>query len=176
MEKGQIDILLRNGFKEVRDPGFVRGRGPIYIINNTTVESDEHFILRHLTYQEIMNYTEDAEHYLTKEPDIIFKSAEGKTIAVEIETDKYPKNQEELDLKLSILQKYDEWFFILTNYENSPKYEPYGTIITRTGVKEKIGTYFKTSKDEISPESKSDNQVNLYRYHSMYSPFLDPGT
>ncbi|VVB54988.1 AAA-like domain protein [uncultured archaeon] len=150
---GQIDILKRSGFKEIRDPSFVKGRGPVYLVNNTTVESDEHFILRQLVYDEIRKYTGDLTHNFTKEPDIVFKTPEGKAIAVEIETDKSPKSKEQLELKLSILQKYDGWFFILTNYESFPHYGTYGETITRTKVPEKIKSYFRTPGNEPNPET-----------------------
>jgi hypothetical protein len=155
LTKVHVEILLNEGFKEIRDPGFIRGRGPVYLVHNTTVESDEHFILRHLVCEEIRKHTGDLAENLTKEPDIVFKAADGKKIAAEIETDKSLKTAEQLDLKLSILQKYDEWFFILTNYENAPQYEPYGETITRIKIPEKIRSYFEKTKAETSPKPQT---------------------
>ncbi|MBD3388387.1 MAG: DUF87 domain-containing protein [Candidatus Altiarchaeales archaeon] len=157
LDTGQIDILHREGFKEVRDPGFVRGRGSVYLVQNTTVESDEHFILRYLICEELQKYNATYVENLTKEPDIVFTTEEGEKIAVEIETDKSAKTKKQLDLKHSVLQKYDGWFFILTNYENSPQYEPYGETITRIRVTEKIKSYFTTG-DESSPGQQTEDE------------------
>ncbi|MFH1126083.1 MAG: DUF87 domain-containing protein [Candidatus Altiarchaeota archaeon] len=112
LNKGQIDILLRDGFKEVREPGFGAGRGYLYLIKNGTGELDQHFIMWNLIYEEIRKRTDKVSYHLTKEPDIVFETDDGRTIAFEIESTL--KTESRLMEKLNVLQKYDEWYFIVT--------------------------------------------------------------
>lgn len=138
--KGQIDILEREGFKEVRDPGFSQGTGSLYLVKNKTGETYAHFILWNLIYDEIKKYTDKVTSNLTKEPDIVFTADNGQTIAVEVEETK--KSEKDLAPKLNVLQKYDEWFFVVVNSLEQPYYSNYGKTLTRTQVKEKIRSYF----------------------------------
>jgi len=136
----QVQILLQEGFKEVRDPGFIKGTGNVYLVKNNTGETESHFILWNLIYDEVKRYTDKVTYSLTKEPDVVFTSKGGRTIAVEVETARKPEL--DLGLKLSVLQKYDEWFFVVTSKDDKEYYEKYGPTLTRVTVQEKIRSYF----------------------------------
>jgi len=149
LNPGQIDILLREGFHEVRDPGFSQGRGSTYLIKNDTGETDAHFILWNLIYDEVKKYTDKVVFNLTREPDIVF-TVNNRSIAVEVESTQ--RSEKALAPKLAVLQKYDEWFFVVTNKWDKDTYKEYGKTLTRVEVQEKIASYFQ---GDSGPESKT---------------------
>lgn len=156
LTKGQIDILKREGFHEIRDPGFSLGTGSRYMVKNDTGETDPHFVLWNLIYDYVMEYTDEVASNLTKEPDVVFTAGDGRTIAVEVEATK--KSEKGLAPKLTVLQKYDEWFFVVVNSLEQPHYGSFGETLTRTKVKERIDSYFTKQKDNQQPETKSGKQ------------------
>ena len=83
--EGYVDILLRHGYRQVRDPGFSQGMGTAYYIKNLTGETDEHFILCNLMLDEIRKYTPRVEYSLTMLPDVAFGLDDGRWVAVEVE-------------------------------------------------------------------------------------------
>ena len=155
LNKGQVDILQRLGFKEVRDPGVSQGKGTAFLINNEIGESDAHFILWNLIYDEIRKYTPKVEYNLTRLPDVVFGLDDGRRVAVEVEATK--KSERELAPKLVVLGNYDDWFFVVTNWDNLMHYQEYGVTITRMKVREKIASYFQ---GDSSSESKTEPDSN----------------
>lgn len=151
-----VDLLLKTGYREVRDPAFSQGRGIAYLVKNTTCESNPHFILWHLIYEEIKRYTEEVKYHLTRGPDVEFTSLDGRRIAVEVEATKKTYNQ--MLRKLEVLKKYDEWFIVVTKSQNLKHYQGYGPTYTRTQVKNLIVDYFKP---EPSPEPQTRPQPLL---------------
>jgi len=129
-----------NGFTEVRDPGFSQGRGTSYLIKNKTHETDAHFILWNLIFDEIKKYTPTVKYNLVREPDIVFTLDDGLTVAVEVEATKKSENQ--LKPKLAVLKKYNCWFFVVTKCENLKHYRQYGLTFTRTWARKAIAAYF----------------------------------
>jgi len=137
----QVDILRRNGFLEVRDPAFSQGKGTSYLIRNETGESDSHFILWNLIYDEALKYTPKVEYSLTKRPDVIFGLEDGRWVAVEVEAT--PKSEKQLLPKMVVLGNYDDWFFVVTNWDHLEHYQEYGPTFTRRTVRDKIASYFQ---------------------------------
>lgn len=135
----QLNILRLAGFKEVRDPGFSQGRGTAYLINNLTGESDSHYILWNLIYDLLERCSVKVEYHLTRFPDVVFLPGDGRSIAVEVEAGR--KTHNELLRKLEILKRYDDWFFVVTKWENQQYYREYGPTFTRTWVKQAIAAY-----------------------------------
>ncbi|MBD3155495.1 MAG: hypothetical protein GF368_02470 [Candidatus Aenigmarchaeota archaeon] len=148
-----VDLLLKTGYREVRDPAFSQGRGIAYLVKNTTGESNRHFILWHLIYEEIKRYTDDVKYHLTRGPDVEFTSLDGRRIAVEVEATK--KSDKQMQRKLKVLKKYDEFFIVVTKSQDREHYEEYGTTYTRTIIPKLIADYFKP---EPSPEPKTKAQ------------------
>jgi hypothetical protein len=171
-----VDMLLRLGYKEVRDPGFSQGKGIAYIVKNTGFESNRHFILWHLIFEEIKRYTNDVEYHLTKGPDIEFTSIAGRRIAVEVEATK--KTHTQMSRKLEVLKKYDEWFVVVTKSQDLKHYRGYGLTYTRTQVRDIIAEYFKPepqpepkTKARSNPEPKTEQYTNSsYLYQLPITP------
>jgi len=153
LDDGQIDILQRLGFREVRDAGFSQGRGTTYLLKNETGESDTHFILWNLIYDEVRRFTDKVTYNLTKKPDIVFTLWNGRTVAVEVESQR--KSEMDLAPKLVLLQKYDEWFFVVVDRSDREHYSNYGTTLTRIEVQEKIASLFQANP---RPESKTGSE------------------
>lgn len=148
----QIKILLGEGFREVREPGFGAGRGYLYLIKNGTGELDQHFIMWNLIYDEIRRRTERVSYHLTKEPDIVFETDDGRSIAFEVESTL--KAESRLMEKLNVLQKYREWYFIVTQKNDKEYYQKYGPTLTRMEIMGKIEELLPRK----SPESKTGSE------------------
>ena len=155
LNKVKVDILRSLGFKEVRDPGFSQGKGTAFMIHNITGESDAHFILWNLIYDEALKYTSRVEYNLTRLPDVVFGLDDGRWVAVEVEAT--PKSERELAPKFTVLGNYAHYFFVVTNWDNLEHYQEYGVALTRTKVREKIASY---SQGDSSPESKTEPDSN----------------
>ena len=149
----QVGVLRSLGFREVRDPGFSRGRGKAYMTHNTTGESSRHFILWNLIFDEARKYTQKVEYNLTRLPDVIFGLEDGRWIAVEVEATR--KSRKKLEPKLEVLKRYDEWFFVVTDYDNLEHYRQFGHAFTRTWANKVIAAYFGA---ELKPEPKTRPQ------------------
>jgi hypothetical protein len=171
-----IGLLLRLGHREVRDPGFSQGRGTAYIVNNTGCESNRHFILWHLIFEEIRRYTSDVKYHLTKGPDVEFTSIDGRRIAVEVEATKKTYNQ--MLRKIKVLEKYDEWFIVVTKSQDLKYYLEYGPTYTRTQVRNLIADYFKPEpqpETKTKPKPQPKPQTDPYTNSSyLYQPVILP--
>ena len=152
----QVEILLRNGFREVRDPGFIKGTGSTYLVKNGTGETDPHFILWNLIYDEVRKYTDDVICNRTKAPDIVFTSKDGRRVGVEVETGR--KSEQDIGRKLSVLERYDDWFIVVVNREDKEYYMSYGPTLTRITVQEKIRSYFLESTPPSRPEQETGSE------------------
>ena len=141
LTREHIDVLQRNGYKQIRDPGFSQGMGTAYYILNLTGETDEHFILCNLLLDEIRKYTPMVEYNLTVLPDIIFGLGDGRWVAMEVETKR--KSEEEIAPKLIKMGNYDEYFYVVTNWDLLGHYQEYGPTFTRRSVRDKIRSYFR---------------------------------
>jgi hypothetical protein len=148
-----VHICKTTGYTEVRDPGFSQGRGIAYLVKNATGESNPHFILWNLIFDEIKKYTDNVEYSLTRGPDIVFTLADGRRVAVEVEATK--KTQSQIMRKLEVLKKYAEWFFVVTKSENKKHYQGYGPTFTRKHVRDVIAAYFGV---DLTAEPKTEPQ------------------
>jgi hypothetical protein len=151
LNKVRVDILLGLGFHEVRDPGFSQGKGTAFLVKNITGESDAHFILWNLIYDEIRKYTPKVEYNLTRLPDVTFGLDDGRWVGVEVEATR--KSEKELVPKMVVLGNYDDYFYVVTNWDNLEHYQEYGATFTRRTVQAKIESYFQ---GDSSPESKTE--------------------
>ena len=160
-----VDLLFKTGYREVRDPAFSQGGGIAYLVKNTTGESNRHFILWHLIFEEIKRYTDDVKYHLTRGPDVEFTSLDGRRIAVEVEATKKTYNQ--MERKLKILKKYDDWFIVVAKSQDLKHYQVYGPTFTRTKIQNLIAEYFEPEplpepkiKAGSNPESKTGAHTN----------------
>ncbi|MBN2250975.1 MAG: ATP-binding protein, partial [Candidatus Altiarchaeota archaeon] len=142
----QIDALEDVGFTEARVDS-LEGASELYIIKNDTDDTDEHFVLQHLVFREVKKYTDKVLLHYTKLPDVTFETADGKLIAIEVIADLGLKaNIEMMEQKLSILKKYNDYFYLVKD-PNLRKYESFGEILTRTQIQTKIKSYFASAED-----------------------------
>ena len=75
-----------------------------------------------------------------------FETNEGKLIGVEVIADLSLKaNIETMEEKLSILKKYNDYFYVVKD-PDLRKYESFGEILVRTQVPTKIKSYFEAGE------------------------------
>lgn len=153
----QIQTLEGMEFSEIRieTPD---GRSELFFIKNETNDSNEHFVLQYLIFDEIKKYTDRVLIHHTKLPDITFETADGRMVAVEVIGDVSLKdNISKMEEKLNILKKYNDYFFVV-NDPKLKKYESFGEILTRTEVPVKVKSYFET--EEIPVAEKEQTAVS----------------
>ncbi|MFC2154386.1 VirB4 family type IV secretion system protein [Candidatus Altiarchaeota archaeon] len=139
----QIQVLEERDFEEIR-VSTLFGENELFLVRNETDETDEHFVLQELVYQEIKQYTDRVLVHHTKLPDVTLETKDGRMVAIEIEADVGLKRSlQNMEEKMSVLQKYDDYFFLVTNPTLIKQYrEKFGEMLTRTQVAEKIATYY----------------------------------
>ena len=73
-----------------------------------------------------------------------FETRSGKMVAVEVEADVgMKKSLDNMQEKLAVMQKYDDYFYVVGNPALKSEYESkFGNVLTREEVSRKIGTYF----------------------------------
>ncbi len=154
----QIRVLEGMEFLEIRVET-LDGRDELFLIKNETNDSDEHFVLQYLIFDEIKKYGERVLIHHTKLPDITLETPEGRIIAIEVIGDASMKdNISKMEEKLNILKKYNEYLFVVTD-PKLKKYESFGEILTRTDVPMKIKSYFET--DEIAVSDTEETSANV---------------
>lgn len=139
----QILFLEKRDYEEVR-VNTLGGSSELFLIMNETQETDEHFVLQTLVYEDIKKYTDQVLIHHTRLPDITFEASDGRMIAVEIIAGVGAKRAvEDLRSKHNVLKKYDEYFIVCDDAtvvkEISDKY---GDVIPRTDVQGRIASYF----------------------------------
>jgi conjugal transfer ATP-binding protein TraC len=139
----QITALNQRDFEEIRGKT-LKGDSELFIIRNETGETDEHFILQHLIMEEVRKYTPKVLKHHTRLPDITFETRAGKIIGVEIEADVgLKKSLDNMQEKLPIMQKYDDYFYVVTNPTLKRDYAgKFGSILSPEEVPDKISTLF----------------------------------
>lgn len=153
----QVGILKSRGFREVRDPGFSQGRGTAYMVYNQTGETNRHYILWNLIFDEAKKYTPNVEYHLTKFPDVVFQLDALKWIAVEVEATR--KTEKQLEAKLAHLnERYEGWFFVVTDYDLLEHYRQFGPTVSRKHVRGLIEGYFEWIKDQNQKQSPNQAQ------------------
>lgn len=139
----QIMFLEKRDFEEVR-VNTLGGSNELFFIMNETQETDEHFVLQNLVYDDIKKYADQVLIHHTRLPDITFESTNGRMIAVEIIAGIGAKRAvEELRTKHNVLEKYDEYFIICDDATVLREIgDKYGETISRTDVQGRISSYF----------------------------------
>lgn len=139
----QLIFLQKRDFDEVR-VGALDGSSELFLIRNETDETDEHFVLQELTYDEVRKYTDQALIHHTKLPDVTFEAPDGKMIAIEIIAGVGSKKAvEDMQVKLNILKKYDEYIVVCDDPAFAREQgDKFGEIFKRTDIPARIASYF----------------------------------
>ncbi|MBD3262559.1 MAG: DUF87 domain-containing protein [Candidatus Altiarchaeales archaeon] len=139
----QIQMLSERDFEEVRVKNLT-GESELFLIKNETDETDEHFVLQYLLYEALSQFTDTALMHHTRLPDLTFTSGDGKLIAVEVEADVgLKKSIENMQQKNSVMQKYDENYYVVSNPVLKRDYQDqFGLVITRDEALAKLQSYF----------------------------------
>jgi ABC-type dipeptide/oligopeptide/nickel transport system ATPase subunit len=139
----QIKFLEKRGFEEVRVTT-LEGKSELFLVVNNSGETDEHFVLQQLIFDEIRNYTDQVLVHHTKLPDVTFETPDGKMIAIEVSAGVGTKAAaEDIKEKMKVLKKYDYFFIVSDDVTLERDYQQkLGDIISRTDVPEKIAAYF----------------------------------
>ncbi|MBD3388241.1 MAG: DUF87 domain-containing protein [Candidatus Altiarchaeales archaeon] len=140
----QITSLNQRGFEEVRTRN-LEGNSELFIIRNETDSTDEHFIMQHLILEEVRKYTESGLLHHTRLPDVTFETQTGKMVAIEVEADVgMKKSLDNMAEKLPIMQKYEDYFFVVGNPALKRDYSSkFGDVLTREEVPPRIASYFR---------------------------------
>lgn len=140
----QIQALSQRDFMELRVKNLT-GESELFLIKNETGETDEHFILQQIIFEEVRKYTDRVLMHHTRLPDITFETKMGKMVAVEVEADVgVKKSLDNMQEKLPVMQKYDDHIFVVSNQALKRDYgSKFGDVILREEVAARIATYFR---------------------------------
>jgi hypothetical protein len=139
----QITFLEKRGFDEVRVIT-LEGKSELFFVVNDGGETDEHFVLQHIIFDEVKNYTSQVLMHHTKLPDVTFEAPDGRMVAIEISAGVGTKAAvEDIKEKMKVIKKYDDYFIISDDITLQRDFAgQLGLIIPRTEVQGKIASYF----------------------------------
>ena len=139
----QIQALAQRGFDELRMKN-LDGESELYLVRNETEDTDEHFLLQYLILVEVKKYTKKGLIHHTRLPDVTFETRTGKMVAIEVEADVgLKKSLDNMTEKLPVMQKYDDYFYVVGNAAIKRDYaSKFGNILLREEVPGRISTYF----------------------------------
>ncbi len=143
LDDDQIQALGQRDFGEVRVKN-LSGESELYLIKNETEDTDEHFVMQQLIFNEVRRYTDKVLIHHTRLPDITFETRTGKMVAIEIEADVgLKKGIDNMQDKLPLMQKYDDYFYVVSNPALKRDYgSKFGDMLAREEVQQRIATYF----------------------------------
>jgi len=126
----EIKYLLAKKYQIVDKPSIVSGKVEKFILKPRFNESINHMFVTYDIAEFLENKGIEVQKFITKKPDLVFE-IDGKKIAVEVETGTvYDKSRKQLVEKVKELnQKYDYWFFVVTNRNYGKKYRKLGKTI-----------------------------------------------
>ena len=139
----QITFLENRGFEELRVVT-LEGKSELYLIVNDSGETDEHFVIQQLIFNETKSFTDQVLLHHTKLPDVTFETPDGRMVAIEISAGVGTKAAvEDIKEKMNIMRKYDEFIVVSDDVTLQRDYGPkFGEILPRTEIAEKIASYF----------------------------------
>lgn len=139
----QITFLENRGFEELRVVT-LEGKSELYLIVNDSGETDEHFVMQQLIFDEIKSFTDQVLLHHTKLPDVTFETPDGRMVAIEVSAGVGTKAAvEDIKEKMTIMKKYDEFLVVSDDVTLQRDYGPkFGEILPRTEIAEKIASYF----------------------------------
>jgi len=149
MSLDQKNYLNNHGY----EPGFFvligNTKPEEYWVKANKVESLSHTFLVQNIKNEIIKFTKNVTINLTEAPDIIFKNAKGKQVALEIETGEgFKKHKQRIETKFNnAIKKYGKnLYIVLTSKDFRTRYQnrfPKIKILIRTQIREFLASQFK---------------------------------
>jgi hypothetical protein len=147
LEKGlsadKREELFAKGFRRLKISPFGKSGAAYYWVNPRYNESKEHAFFCYLIEAELKRYFGKIETNETHGPDIEFEH-KGKRYCFDVETGKnLTRHPDELEAKFSRYKsEYDVSFIFITDRKFKYKYSKFGTVVTRSTVKEIIAKLF----------------------------------
>lgn len=142
LDTSEVNHLLKAGFVISSHVPLGGGRRKEYLLKVENRDSPKHSFLLKSVANKIREFTSEVITYDSVNPDIVYKIGK-KRIAVEIETGSSLKNIKKLKEKLSRLEKYDDWYFVVTSSPYAYKYKKFGQTFTRMNVMRRIRKDFQ---------------------------------
>lgn len=135
--------LFAKGFKRLKTSPFGKSGAGYYWVNPRYNESKEHAFFCFLIEVELKKYNIKPETNTTYGPDIEFEH-KGKRYCFDVETGKnLTRHPDELEAKFSRYKVgYAISFIFITDRKFKYKYSKFGTVVTRSTVKETIAKLF----------------------------------
>jgi conjugal transfer ATP-binding protein TraC len=139
----QLQALNQVDFVEMRAKNLA-GESELFLVKNETEDGDEHFILQQLIFNDLKRYTDRVLIHHTRLPDVTFETRNGKMVAIEVEADVgVKKSLDNMQEKLPVMQKYDDYFYVVSNVALKRDYaSKFGNIVAREEAAAKIAAYF----------------------------------
>lgn len=140
----QVEFLKQNDYHEIRLCGLDNYSQWFLVKKPDSSEGLEHQFMVQVIADEILKHTQEVSTYSSTGPDILIWIPKkdnpdfGETIALEIETGTQLKTPGDLVNKVgqNNLQKYKEWWFVVTNKDDKKEYEKYHQTMTRTEIRD----------------------------------------
>src|SRR3989338_5716948 len=133
LNQDEIDFLLNKKYIVSSHVPLGGGRQETYFLRHSKRETPTHFFLVKALEEYALQFTKDVKCYETLKPDIIFKACK-KRIAIEVETGRVINSTQRIEEKVSLLKKYDDWFFVVSHALDAYRYEKYGKAFSRKNV------------------------------------------
>lgn len=144
----EIKYLQHKGFRETTQKSIVTGKRERFLVKPRFNESVQHFFLTMDIANYLRRYTNKIWLFETKKPDIVFE-ANGKKIAIEVETGKVLKgDKEQIHIKVAFLNKvYDDWFFVAVDPNDASEYRSFGKVVDKRYLRNQLEKYIRNLED-----------------------------
>ncbi len=133
----EVKFLLDKKYKIEKRKSMVTNKYEEFLLQPRHNETTNHLF----TIFDICEYLEkkgiETEKFVTKKPDIVFKIGKKK-YAIEVETGTVLSKRTRMKEKLEVLNKYDEWFFVVTDRNKIKDYKEYGESVDLRYLKQRL--------------------------------------
>jgi len=145
LDKDAVKFLLDEGYQVKKYKSLLTNNMETFLLQPRHNESFMHLFMTHNISEFLEKNGIETELFTTKKPDIVFE-INGKMHAIEIETGSVLSKVSRMKEKLEVLNKYDEWLFVVTNKNKVKKYKKFGDAVDKRYVKFRLNKLLKLSK------------------------------
>ena len=144
LDDNQIKLLIRNGFVEIRENPFGKGKGKLYYVKPNKNESPKHFFFCKILEEEILKYTDKVRIYPYFQPDVVVYFPKKK-VCFEVETGKAIRSSKRrlAEKFAKVNEEYDEVYILLLDRRLYWTYNKFGKVILRTEIKKTVKEIFE---------------------------------